>query len=359
MRTSQFVVGCLAIIISLLTIAARADQAHAVVLQYQLVAHDPAGAHFSPSNLQRQVRYLRENRYRVLPLPELLDRLRGGQLLPDRSVALTFDDAARSVCDTVFPLLRRANVPFTVFVSTDVIDRKNPAYCSWEQLREMASAGVTLANHTAGHLHLPYRKADQSLDAWRARVLEEIERGERRLAEETGQSHRLLAWPFGEFNEAVKQIARDAGYIAFGQQPGPFGRDSDWLELPRFPIAVEASSAVNLSHFGAKLQTVPFPLAAVHRADGPLAAETGAPSLELVLRETAGRLKRPQLQCYTSEGKRIGAHWLSETRFRVKAYRPLPLGRAYYHCTLPQSGDRFYWYSQAWITADSNGRWPD
>ena len=35
--------------------------------------------------------------YTVLPLPEIVDKLRSGQLLPDRTVAITIDDAYLSV----------------------------------------------------------------------------------------------------------------------------------------------------------------------------------------------------------------------------------------------------------------------
>lgn len=374
MLTRQFVVGCLSTLLYLFSPAATAKQWHTVVLQYHHVSDAPLVADvthigdsglpattISVNDLQRQLRYLRENRYNVLPLPELIQHLRNGQSLPDRSVAITFDNANRSVCDTAFPLLAKYNIPFTVFINTEAIDKNYPANCSWEQLQTLAAAGVTLANHTVSHSHLIYRAPDQPLANWRAQVLAQIEDAEQRILEQTGQSHRLLAWPYGEFNEATKQIARDAGYVAFGQQSGPFGRNSDWLALPRFSMSGDAGLSTNLQVFGAKLQTLPFPIAAIHAQDAPLPFDAGIPSLELVLHpESSGRrLQRGQLHCNNSEDKRIGSNWLSETRFRVKAYRPLALGRTRYSCTLPAGGGRFYWYSHVWISADKNGHWPD
>ncbi|MET0377498.1 MAG: polysaccharide deacetylase family protein [Spongiibacteraceae bacterium] len=369
MRKRQFVVGCLSTLFYLglytgfylFAPAAAAEQWHAVVLQYRHVGDAaPAATSISVNGLQRQLRYLRDNRYTVLPLPELVQRLRSGQSLPERSVAISFDGANRSVCETAFPLLNELKIPFTIFVNVDAIDKNSPANCTWDQLRALAAAGVTLANHTVNHSHLIYR-GDQPTGNWRAQILAEIEDGEQRILERPGQSHRLLAWPHGEFNEATKQLARDAGYVAFGQQSGPLGRDSDWLELPRFPMSGEAGLITNLPAFGAKLQTLPFPIEAVHAPDIPLTIEGGIPSLELVLRANRGgrRPLRTQLQCFSADGKRISSHWLSETRFRVKAYRALPLGHASYNCTLPAGSGRFYWYSHAWITADTNGRWPD
>jgi peptidoglycan/xylan/chitin deacetylase (PgdA/CDA1 family) len=361
---SRGVLACGAgFLFSLLSLSAVAEQYHAIVLQYHNVADNtPAATSISVANLQRQMRYLAENRYAVLPLPELIQRLRAGQPLPDRAVAITFDDADRSVCTTAFPLLSKLKLPFTVFVNTEAIDQNYPANCSWEQLQQLGAAGVTLANHTVSHSHLIRRGENQPIETWRAQVLAEIKNAEQRILEQTGQSHRLLAWPYGETNDAVKQIALDAGYTtAFGQQSGPLGRNGEWLELPRFAMSGDAGLNVNFPAFIAKLQTLPLPIAAIHCPENPLPVAAGIPSLEIVLRpnEHGKRMQRSRLQCFSSDGKRIGSNWLSETRFRVKAYRPLPLGHSRYNCTLPVGNGRFYWYSKAWTTADADGHWPD
>lgn len=348
MRPHPFVAGCLGLLLALCAGAAAAAQAHAVVLQYQRIGAEDA------ARLQRQLRHLRDEGYTVLPLPELIRRLRAGEPLPDRSVAISFDGAERSVCTTASALLGRFGMPFTVFVDTDAVDRNLPTHCSWDELRRLGAGGVALANGTRSGGHLAHRAAGQGDDDWRAQVLAEIDGAERRIAAETGQSHRLLAWPHGEFGDALKQIAHAAGYTAFGRQPGPLGPASDWLELPRFAQADTAGMRANLPAFAAELESLPFPLAAVHRPRNPLRSGAGTPSLEVVLRprEPGARLARAKLQCFSSDGRRIGSNWLSETRFRVKAYRPLPPGLSRYDCVLPAGGGRLYWYSQVWLTLE-------
>ena len=54
-----------------------------------------------------------------VPLQELVDALRAGQPLPDRTAAITFDDGYISIYDTAWPLLRARGWPFTVFVNTE------------------------------------------------------------------------------------------------------------------------------------------------------------------------------------------------------------------------------------------------
>lgn len=351
---------------------ARADNEaavmpHAVILHYQNIntdatAKSQTASAIDPALLKRQMQYLRDNHFTVLPLADLVQRLRSGKSLPDRSVAISFDGATRNICDTVSPLLVQMKIPFTLFVDTAPIDAGNPAYCSWSELQTLAADGVTFGNRSINDDHLVHRHSGESLAVWQSRVRGEILGAEQRLLEQTGQSTHLLAWPYGEFNEATKALVRDAGFIAFGQQPGAVGPYSDWQELPRFTQSAQGPNNASLKSFAAKLEALPLPVQSVRKPDSPLLREDGIPSAELVLqpmkKSNFTPSQRKRLNCSDSDGKRINAIWLSETRLRVKAHRDLPLGVSGYHCHLPAEGDHYYWYSVTWITADKNGNWP-
>ena len=84
--------------------------------------------------------------YRVLPVAEIAAALRAGRPLPDRTLGITIDDAFLSVYREAWPRLRAAGLPFTLFVATDPIDDGLADYMSWDQLREMAEAGVEIGH---------------------------------------------------------------------------------------------------------------------------------------------------------------------------------------------------------------------
>lgn len=151
-----------------------------------------------------------------------------------RTLAVTFDDAFRSVLELAFPILERAGVPATVFVPTAFPDRGGPllwtgidhwaagphagelAGLSWEQLRTLAAAGWEIGSHTCTHPRLP-ALGDEPLAA---------ELGESRTACErgTGTPCRSLAYPYGDVNGRVMAAARAAGYraaAALPARPGP------------------------------------------------------------------------------------------------------------------------------------------
>src|SRR5690606_14501793 len=133
--------------------------------------------------------------------------------LPDKVVAITIDDAYASVYTRAFPLLKKYGMPFTVFVSTDAIDEGPGDFMSWQQLRELQAAGVTIANHSATHDYLVRRNDVESDSARLARVREDIERAQRRLQEELGEgvneAPRLFAYPYGEYDAALTDMLQE------------------------------------------------------------------------------------------------------------------------------------------------------
>lgn len=71
----------------------------------------------SPATLERRFMLLRRNRCAVLPLGEAVDRVYTGDL-PERAVALTFDDGYYDFLANAWPLLREYGYPATVYLQT-------------------------------------------------------------------------------------------------------------------------------------------------------------------------------------------------------------------------------------------------
>lgn len=91
----------------------------------------------SPEHLDRRLALLRENRCAVLPLAEALERLYRGDL-PDRAVALTFDDGYYDFAARAWPLLQAYGYPATVYLTTARVEHNFPivnlfvAYLLWK-----------------------------------------------------------------------------------------------------------------------------------------------------------------------------------------------------------------------------------
>ena len=330
----------------------------AVVLEYHHVSDKgPASTRITPEAFVAHLDYLQQAGFNVVPLVELVDALKAGQELPDKTVAITFDDAYASVYLTAYPILKKRNLPFTFFVNTDAVGT-SPLFVSWSQLKEMQKNGVTIANHTATHEHMVRQKEGETHKEWKARLTQDITRAQNTLIPHLGDAPKIFAYPFGEYNQTAKDVVGALGYIAFGQHSGVMSKAGDRLIIPRFPFG---GSYTDLADFKTKVNSKPLPLNQVQWFD-----QHQTPLKDVVVKagerpwlvlSLAKGVKAEGVRCFaTGQGaivtqNREGVIWTQANT----AFKP---GRMRYNCTAPSDElGRFYWFTQQWLVTDENGRW--
>lgn len=342
----------------LLWLAAPARAAdHAAILLYHHFGSDtPPSTSVTLAQFDRHLDYLADNGYRVWPLTRIVAYLRARRSLPDKVVAITVDDAYVSVWRKAWPRLRARGWPFTVFVATDPVDRNLPAMMSWAQMRKMAASGlVTFANHSRSHDHLIRHHPGETGAQWQARVRADLQHAQSRLQQELHADTQLFAYPYGEYDRALRALVGELGYTAFGQQSGPVSDFADLLALPRYPMAGPYAA---LDSVREKLQAGPLPVVQARPDDPVLALEDTHPQLTVTLQP--GSYRPDTLACYIPGQGRVQPRWLdaAHTRFEVRAPRPLPVGRSRYNCTAQTArGGGWLWYSQPWIRRNPDGSW--
>jgi peptidoglycan/xylan/chitin deacetylase (PgdA/CDA1 family) len=77
--------------------------------------------------LERQLQWLRDHQYCVLPFAEVLRLHAAGLPLPPRAVALTFDDACQTFPRHALPCLLRAGFDATLLVPVAAVSGESPA----------------------------------------------------------------------------------------------------------------------------------------------------------------------------------------------------------------------------------------
>lgn len=197
------------------------------VLVYHAVLPDPARREaLSLSSFSRQMEYLRGAHRQVLPLEALLSKRR-----PAQEVYLTFDDGVISFYESAWPVLKQYRYPACVFVIAERIGM--PGYMDKEQLKELTESGlVTVGSHTMKHRYLP--ELDQK------EMEDEVAASKSRIEEAVCRYVNFLAYPWGGFDERVKEAVKKAGYLAaFTTNQGFRGRGSsmDLFAVKRMTIA--------------------------------------------------------------------------------------------------------------------------
>jgi peptidoglycan/xylan/chitin deacetylase (PgdA/CDA1 family) len=322
----------------------------AVVLQYHNVSTTTAAdTATSPEVFRTQMEFLRANGFTVLPLEEVIKSLKDGTQLPAKTAVITFDDGYRSVYEAAFPLLKSFGWPFTVFVTTgQVSSNQKSLYASWEQLREMGAAGATLANHTVTHPYMVQKLEGETEAAWLARLEAEITGAETAIEAQTGQHHKLLAYPYGEYNAAIKTLAARLGYTAFGQHSGPVSNYSDFTALTRFSFS---GAYGTMNNFATKVLSRDFNL----RLLSPDSPVTTSDAPEAVL-EFEEDYRFDALSCfYNNRPIKVTEVNKAKRQFLVATKVQSQVRRYRYNCTAPGPDGRYFWHSILWINPTVKG----
>jgi peptidoglycan/xylan/chitin deacetylase (PgdA/CDA1 family) len=112
-----------------------------------------AGLFMPPDCFRRRMELLKQSGAAVLPLGEAIERMYAGDL-PERAVALTFDDGSYDFYQQAFPVLKELGLPVTLYLTTFYSQFGGPVFdvaCSyliWKGRQQTIDLGG-LANVTA------------------------------------------------------------------------------------------------------------------------------------------------------------------------------------------------------------------
>ncbi|WJW74442.1 polysaccharide deacetylase family protein [Thiohalobacter sp. IOR34] len=154
-----------------------------------------------------------------------------------RTLVITFDDGYEDNLPA-FELLEKRGLRASWFVLSDCLGGRADWEPGWQsgrplldagQLREMAAAGMEIASHGRRHAHLP-ALPDGNLHS-------ELVESRTRLAELLDRPVDSFAYPYGEYDERVRQAVAEAGYrVACTTRSGHALLDGDPLQVRRLTI---------------------------------------------------------------------------------------------------------------------------
>jgi len=193
----------------------------------------------SPITFERQMRFLKEHRYQVLPLEDIASLIREKKRIPAKAIAITFDDGYKDNYTYAFPVLRKYNLPATLFVIINEIGRTKPRQdrLSWEELNRMQESGlITIGSHATGPEPLVNIKSEEGLK-------QQIFDSKKLLESKLGRPVHTFSYPEGRFNDRIRQLVIGAGYrVAVATNPGKKFSSQDIFALKRIRVSESAKN---------------------------------------------------------------------------------------------------------------------
>lgn len=178
---------------------------------YHYISTPPPGADairrdlsVSPDLFASHLQTLSDAGYQTISLRTLLDHLMRGLPLPERPIVITMDDGYVDAYENGLPLLQEQGYTASFFVITDFVNEARPEYMSWDQLREMANAGMEVGCHSRNHPDLRGRTVDYLV--WQALGCRES------IELELGFHPRFISYPAGWYDQRTIDVFHSAHY---------------------------------------------------------------------------------------------------------------------------------------------------
>jgi peptidoglycan/xylan/chitin deacetylase (PgdA/CDA1 family) len=170
--------------------------------------------------------YLKTRGYSVVTMQNVVDFFDNGTPLPSKPVLLSFDDGYNDFYINAYPILKARGFPATLFLPTGLTN--NIGYVSWDEVKEMSSNAIEIANHTWSHKSM---KREKGLDDFEIHTAD-VQLGDRGL-----NNPKVFAYPYGEISKISQdELVAENYKLAFTTRYGTVLCKKQRLELPRVRI---------------------------------------------------------------------------------------------------------------------------
>jgi len=194
----------------------------------------------SVKDFEDHMNYFYERGYLSLTLQEYSRMVIQGNT-SKKNLVITFDDGYRDNYLFAFPILRLYGFRGTVFLTADYIG-KNDIFpvdkeknwnnitdedlpLTWEQVFEMKEYGMEFGSHTCSHRHLD--------ELPKKEIIKETSESKHYLEQKLGSKVTSFCYPSGRFNQQVKEIVLQAGYLSAVVTPRQGQSNEDMFSLKR------------------------------------------------------------------------------------------------------------------------------
>ena len=254
----------------------------------------------------------------------------------EKKILLTIDDAFQSFYNNAWPYLKKNQIPFVLFVSTEPVGNKG--YMNWEQIKEIEQSEFGVIGHHS-HSH------DYLIDKSEEVFLNDIKTSNLIFAEKLGYVPTLFSYPFGEYSEFMRDYISQNFKISFWQHSGIIDVNKNRFELPRFPINEKYGE---IKRFKSIINYFPLEYKNLEPEEKKLSKENNPPKFKVKFFENQKNIEN--INCYSNEGDK----WMKsniklvEKELTIEFREPFLPRRGRINCSVNDNG-KWRWFGTQFI----------
>ena len=258
----------------------------------------------------------------------------------NKKILITIDDGFKSFYNEAWPYLKKNQIPFILFVSTEPVGKNG--YMNWEEIREIDNSEIGhIGHHSHTHEYL--------IDMDKNEFIKDIETATKIFKERLGYSPSIFSYPFGEYSLYMKKYISNNFKIAFGQHSGVIDINKDKFELPRFPINEKYGE---MSRFKSLINYIPLEYKTLKPDEKKLDNKNNPPKLIVEFFKKQKNIKN--INCYSNDG----GNWKKpDLKFKdnimtINFKEPFIPRRGRVNCSLNENGE-WRWFGTQ-FTVENN-----
>ena len=178
-----------------------------VLLYHEFYEKEPSkdlyGLISTPEKFEQDMTTIIGEGYTFISINRLIDYKNGIKGIPEKSVVLTFDDGYISNYELIYPILKKYNIPATIFIIGDMVG--DDRHFSWEDAKKMNDEGL-VSIYTHGHSHVDMTKLD--INDFKEKTANILKTMEEKLGK---QEHVVYSYPLGFYNDETNKVLKELG----------------------------------------------------------------------------------------------------------------------------------------------------
>lgn len=194
------------------------------------------GLYTTPKQFEWQLKSLLKQGFHIVTFEDIE---KNGLDSSKKNIVLTFDDGSECFYKNALPILKKYNAKAVLYPVIGRLGDSNVAFeesanqslidiVDRSQLLELSNSGIEIGSHIMDHIWLTRR--DETT------IKNELSESKRILEDILGKKVVSVAYPYGDYNEKVIELTREAGYKWGVITESGSNINSDSLKLKRYSV---------------------------------------------------------------------------------------------------------------------------
>ena len=207
-----------------------------------------------------------------------------------KKILITIDDGFLSFYENAWPIIKEGEIPIILFISTETVGKFG--YMNWEQIKQIEKESFAyIGNHSHSHDYLV------NLD--KKEFIKDINKSIKIFKKNLGYNPIFFSYPFGEYNNFIKNFISENFKFSFGQHSGVIDINKNLHELPRFPINEKYGE---LKRFKFLINLYPLQFKKIIPEEKYLNKKNNPPNFSVEFFEKQNNVEN--INCFSNEGNK-------------------------------------------------------